>query len=75
MSTTTAKAGDRLIVSAHRVGTTERTAEIVEVLGTGDRPRYRVRWNDGREGIVAPGSDVTIEKVRRRAKRKADSKG
>ncbi len=72
---------DRIWVDSHAVGGRRRLGEIVEVLGTPDRVRYRVRWEDGRETIVYPGSDASVslsggkapkrppEKVGRRAKK------
>jgi hypothetical protein len=53
-------AGDRLVVRAHHLGEPERDAEILEVLGTNGAPPYRVRWDDGHESVVYPGSDVYI---------------
>jgi hypothetical protein len=60
-TTTVIRAGDRLVVHAHRQGDMPRDAEILEVLGD-NGPPYRVRWeSDGHESIVYPGSDATIE--------------
>jgi hypothetical protein len=57
--------GDRLVVRAHRQGQLEQDAEILEVL-SGERAAYRVRWSDGRESIIYPGTDVFVEHYRRR---------
>jgi Domain of unknown function (DUF1918) len=57
--------GDRLVVASRSLGAPASQAEIIEVLGHGGPP-FRVRWDDGRESIVYPSSDVTIEHVRRR---------
>jgi hypothetical protein len=69
------RAGDRLVVHAHRQGEPERDAEILEVLGTHGNPPYRVRWSDNdHETIVYPGSDVYIEhrsSARRRRRQEA----
>jgi hypothetical protein len=51
---------DRIWVDSHAVHGTRRAGEIVEVLGQPDRPRYRVRWEDGRETIIYPGSDALV---------------
>jgi hypothetical protein len=51
---------DRIWVDSHAVRGTRRAGEIVEVLGAPDRPRYRVRWEDGRETIIYPGSDASV---------------
>ena len=58
--------GDRVVVHAHRQGQAERDAEILEVLHA-DRPAYRVRWDDGRESILYPGSDVSVKHYVRRS--------
>lgn len=50
----------RIWVDSHAVGGRRRMGEIVEVLGSPDRVRYRVRWEDGRETIVYPGSDASL---------------
>lgn len=55
------KSGDHLVIKGHRVGQAERRAEILEVRGKGDSRSYLVRWSDGREGWVYPGSDAVIE--------------
>lgn len=56
----------RIQVDSHAVGGARRAGEIVEVLGSPERPRYRVRWEDGRETIVYPGSDASLS-LRRQA--------
>ena len=57
-----ASVGDRLVVKGHVVGEPDRDAEILEVHGDDGQPPYLVRWaDDGHEGLLFPGSDVTIE--------------
>lgn len=56
-----AKPGDRLVVGGHRVGEQVREAEILEVRGDKGSPPYYVRWADGHESLVYPGSDMTVE--------------
>lgn len=57
------RAGDRLVIRAHRQGQAERDGEILEVLGS-DRVHYRVRWqDDGHESVVYPGEDVFVERL------------
>ena len=63
---TPADVGDMVVVHGHKVGERERTAEILEVLGTPDHAHYRVRWDDGRESIFYPGSDATIRHASKR---------
>ncbi len=62
MTNVTVSKGDRLIVRPHHVGEPERDAEVLEVLGEGGKPPYRVRWeDDGHESVLFPGTDVVIE--------------
>jgi len=56
--------GDVVAISGHRVGAHERLGEILEVLGEPDNPHYRVRWDDGSETVLHPGSDATIRRPR-----------
>jgi Domain of unknown function (DUF1918) len=51
---------ERIWVDRHAVGGRKRQGEIVEVLGEPGHVRYRVRWEDGRETIVSPGSDASL---------------
>ncbi len=53
--------GDSLVVGSRRVGRAPRIGRIVEVLGTGGSPPYRVLWSDDPDThIVVPGSDAII---------------
>ncbi len=54
----------RIWVDPHAVGGTPRTGEILEVLGASEHPRYRIRWADGHESIIAPGSDASLPHAR-----------
>jgi hypothetical protein len=56
-----AKPGDRLVVRGHHLGEPERDAEVIEVLGKDGAPPYLVRWEDGHESEVFPGSDIFID--------------
>ena len=56
-----AKPGDRLVVRGHHQGESPRDAEVLEVLGEEGGPPYLVRWEDGHEAEVFPGSDVFIQ--------------
>ena len=60
-----AKPGDQLVIRGHRVGEAERHAEILEVKKEQDQVRYLVRWSDGHEGWLYPGSDAVIEEKKR----------
>lgn len=54
-------AGDLVIIAAHRVGEREQLGEILEVFA-GQRPHYRVRWEDGHESLFFPSSDATVRR-------------
>ena len=56
-----ASVGDRLHVHSRTVGVPDETSEIIEVRGQAGEPPYLVRHPDGREGLVYPGADATIE--------------
>jgi len=57
--------GDVIEVTGRRVGGTARSGEILEVLGTEERPHYRVRWDDGHETVFFPGSDTVVRHEQR----------
>ncbi|GAA2942720.1 DUF1918 domain-containing protein [Streptomyces argenteolus] len=55
-----AHAGDQLLTHGRTVGQHDRVAEIIEVLGDGGSPPYRLRFKDGHESIMAPGPDSVV---------------
>jgi hypothetical protein len=61
-----ARVGDRLVVRRRRQGEVERYAEVLEVRGKAGAPPYLVRWSDGHESILVPGSETTVEPAARR---------
>jgi hypothetical protein len=54
------QAGDVVEIAAHKVGMPTRTGEVVAVLGTAGSEHFRVRWEDGHESVLYPGSDASI---------------
>ncbi|MFF2008830.1 DUF1918 domain-containing protein [Streptomyces sp. NPDC058195] len=56
-----ARTGDRLVTHGRTVGQHDKVAEIVEVLGAGGTPPYRVRSDDGHEHLISPGPDSVVE--------------
>lgn len=60
-STLRARPGDRLVVRGHHQGEQQRDGEILKVLGEDGAPPYLVRWEDGHESEVFPGSDIYIQ--------------
>ena len=55
-----AKTGDRLIVEGHTDSEHRRQADVLEVRGEDGAPPYLVRWTDGHEGLVYPGTDARV---------------
>ena len=51
-----ARRGDRLVIEGHRVGTTPRAGEVVDVEGT----VLHVAWDDGHESTFVPGRDCRV---------------
>jgi CBS domain-containing protein len=60
--------GDRIIVQTETLGKAPRQGIVEEVLAGYDAEHYRVRWDDGHESLLYPGSDT-------RVLRSAESKG
>lgn len=60
-----AAVGDRILVHGRTVGAGEQHGEIVEVRGDDGAPPYLVRFTDGHEGLVFPGSDCEITSLAR----------
>ena len=55
-----ASVGDRVIIHGRIVGAAERAGEVIEVRGSEDNPLLVVRYDDGHEAILSPGSDCEI---------------
>ena len=64
----TAAAGDVLVIAGHRVGDEQQLAEILEVLGDPGHMHFRVRWEDGHETTIYPGSDAVVHRRSRKEK-------
>lgn len=61
-----AEVGDMIVIRGHHLGEPEREGEILDVSGEPSRVRYRVRWDDGHESTLSPGSDAVIRHLNRR---------
>ncbi|MTD56317.1 DUF1918 domain-containing protein [Amycolatopsis pithecellobii] len=55
-----ATVGDRILVHGRTVGAGEQQGEIIEVRGENGEPPYVVRFSDGHESLIFPGSDCEI---------------
>jgi hypothetical protein len=53
--------GDRLVVEGTRVGSPRREGEVLETHGPDGGPPFLVRWSDGAQCLVYPGTDAHIE--------------
>ncbi len=53
--------GDRLVIHGKTVETPERAGEVLEVHGANGGPPYLVRFDDGHETLVYPGTDTVIQ--------------
>lgn len=73
-STLRASPGDRLVVRGHHQGEQPRDGEILKVLGEGGAPPYLVRWEDGHESEVFPGSDIFIQHFKQEGEEEEDSR-
>lgn len=58
-----AETGDLIVIRGHHVGEPRRTGQILDVWGEAPHEHFRVRWEDGHEGIFYPGSDATLQRV------------
>ncbi|MDQ1537559.1 MAG: hypothetical protein QOE58_1952 [Actinomycetota bacterium] len=56
-----AAVGDRLHVHGRVVGTSDHTSEIIEIRGLDGGPPYLIRHDNGREALVFPGTDASVE--------------
>lgn len=57
-----ATVGDRLRIHGRHVADGEQQGKIVEVRGSNGAPPYVVRFSDGHEGLIFPGSDSVVER-------------
>jgi len=57
-----AHVGDRLHIYGRTVGSQDVLAEIIEVRGEDGGPPYLVRYPDGHESVIFPGTDCAVER-------------
>lgn len=58
-----ARVGDRVVIHGRVVGAAERAGEVVDVRGSEENPLLVVRYDDGHEAILSPGSDCEVRHV------------
>jgi hypothetical protein len=56
-----ATVGERIVIRGKTVDVPDRHGEIVEVRGPDGTPPYLVRFDDGHETLVFPGTDTSVE--------------
>ncbi len=56
-----ASVGDRLLIRGKTVESPDRSGEVTEVHGENGAPPYLVRFDDGHETLVYPGTDTVIQ--------------
>lgn len=55
-----ASIGDRIVIHGRAVGFPEQQGEVIEVREHGDGTLLVVRYDDGHEAILSPGTDCEI---------------
>ena len=55
-----ARPGDRIVVEGTVVDQARREGEVIEVIGSGERTCYRVRWQDGHVSVFQPGAGAHV---------------
>ncbi len=55
-----AQVGARLVFHGKKVGAADHTGEIIDVRGESGGPPYMVRFDDGHERLVFPGTDCQL---------------
>ena len=63
--------GSRVVAEAESTSRQPRPGVVEEVLRGDPSPRYRIRWDDGHESILAPASGAL--RAERRGKRRRSS--
>lgn len=52
--------GDRIVIRGRTVGAPYRHGEIIEVRGAAGGPPYVIRFDDGHESVIQPGTDFEL---------------
>lgn len=62
-----AQVGSRLLFHGNKVGSADHTGEVVEVRGADGAPPYLIRFDDGAQRLVFPGTDCQVLAAEARA--------
>jgi hypothetical protein len=55
-----AQIGERLLFHGKKVGSADHTAEVIQVRGDDGSPPYLVRFGNGQERLIFPGTDCQV---------------
>jgi hypothetical protein len=55
-----AQIGERLLFHGKKVGSADHVAQVLQVRGEDDAPPYLVRFQDGHERLIFPGTDCQV---------------
>jgi hypothetical protein len=55
-----ATVGDRVVIRGRTVESSDRHGEIIEVRGEAGGPPYLVRFDDGHQSLIQPGTDFEL---------------
>jgi Domain of unknown function (DUF1918) len=55
--------GDEIVVDGSCLGDLSRKGEVLEVRDLGGVEHYRVRWDDGQEGLFYPGPEAHLVRL------------
>jgi hypothetical protein len=66
--------GKRVVAESESIARRPRSGVVEEVLGGDSSPRYRIRWDDGRESIYTPASGALRAEPRPKRQRQAPSR-
>ena len=58
VSVADARRGDLIVIDSAQVGSPAREGEILRVMAGEMSVRYEVRWSDGHQSVITPGSGV-----------------
>jgi hypothetical protein len=63
--------GKRVLAESESINRRPRSGVVKEVLRGDPSPRYRIRWDDGRESIYTPSSGALRAEQRPKTRRQA----
>jgi hypothetical protein len=55
-----ATVGDQIVVETETLNHRRRCGEVLDVISSGEREHYLIRWDDGHESLFYPGPDARV---------------